>query len=516
MLPGKKYKGAEIVQIAFTRKWLIVLPCVLVGIAAMALASYLPNRYRSETLIMVVPQRVPEDYVKSTVTTRIEDRLQSISQQILSRTRLERVIQDFDLYAAERKTGIMEDIVQRMRKEIDVRVVKGEAAFRISYTSDRPETAMKVTERLASLFIDENLKDRETLAVGTNEFLEAQLQEARQKLIEHEGRIETYRKQYTGQLPSQLAANLQALQNTQLQIQTLVDSINRDRDRKAMLERMASEATLLLQAAPAPTAAEAQAGAGTAVQQLDAARRALAALELRLTPEHPDVRQMKRTIADLEAKAEAESLQAPVTAAPAPANAQDAARLLRVAEMRAEIESIGRQVAHKEEQERQLRAAAASYQGKIDAVPSRESELAELTRDYTTMQQIYQDLLAKKQNSQVAANLERRQIGEQFKILDPASLPQRPANGLQLLGLRIGGWIAGLLLGLGLVALLEYRDATLKTEEDVVRVLSLPVLALVPELQAPEARRRRFFGLRRAAALALVGGGAMLLWTLQR
>src|SRR5262249_12793809 len=150
-----------------------------------AISRVLPDRYRAETLILIVPQRVPESYVRSTVTSRIEDRLQSIGQEILSRTRLEKIIQDFNLYAAERRAGIMQDGVEQMRKDISDDVVKGDA-FRIAYVGGEPRTVMQVTDRLASLFIEENLKDRELLAEGTNEFLETQLEDARHRLIEQE------------------------------------------------------------------------------------------------------------------------------------------------------------------------------------------------------------------------------------------------------------------------------------------------------------------------------------------
>jgi uncharacterized protein involved in exopolysaccharide biosynthesis len=165
----------------------VVLPAIVIAASVAAWVRTLPNLYHSETLILVVPQRVPESYVRSTITTRIEDRLQSIAQQILSRTRLERVIQDFNLYVPERRTAIMEDIVEQMRKEIEVQVVKGDA-FRVGFTSTDARTAMRVTERLASLFIEENLRDREVLAEGTNQFLEAQLEDARRRLIENEKR----------------------------------------------------------------------------------------------------------------------------------------------------------------------------------------------------------------------------------------------------------------------------------------------------------------------------------------
>src|SRR5215472_460743 len=173
-------------------------------------------------------------------TTRIEDRLQTITQQILSRTRLERIIQDFNLYPELRKTAIMEDVVERMRASIGVQVVKGDA-FRVSFTTDDARTAMRVTERLASLFIEENLRDREVLAEGTNQFLEAQLEDARRRLVETEHKVEEYKKQYDGELPEQREANMQGLHNTEMQMQALIEAMNRDRDRRLVLERQIAD-----------------------------------------------------------------------------------------------------------------------------------------------------------------------------------------------------------------------------------------------------------------------------------
>ena len=208
-----------------------------IALATVVVAHYLPNRYRSETVILVVPQQVPESYVRSTITTKIEDRLQSISQQILSRTRLERIIQDFNLYERERQVGIMEDVVERMRsRDIKVETLKGDA-FRIAFIGDNPVTVMRVTDRLASHFIDENLRDREILAQGTSQFLTVQLEEARRRLIEQEQKLEVYRLQHSGELPSQAAGNLQQVQNLQVQVQNVVESLNRDVDRKLIIER---------------------------------------------------------------------------------------------------------------------------------------------------------------------------------------------------------------------------------------------------------------------------------------
>ena len=185
MIPGKQYSFDTLVQIARRRKWLIVAAGGADrGRRRAWIVRTLPNVYRSDTLILVVPQRVPESYVRSTVTARIEDRLQTISQQILSRTRLEQIVNDFNLYPKDAPDSeLMEDIVERMRtRDIRIDIVKGDA-FRVSYQAGDPRVAMRVTERLASLFIDESLRDREVLAEGTNQFLSTQLDEARRQLV---------------------------------------------------------------------------------------------------------------------------------------------------------------------------------------------------------------------------------------------------------------------------------------------------------------------------------------------
>jgi uncharacterized protein involved in exopolysaccharide biosynthesis len=190
VLPGKKYTPEDILRILWRHKWLIVLPLVVSSVAAFVVARRLPELYRSETLIQVIPQRIPESFVRSTVTARIEDRLGSIQQIILSRSRLERVIQEFNLYPEERKIVVMEDVVERMRtRDVSVRVERGDA-FRVSYTTGNPRVAQRVAERLGSLFIDENLRDREALAEQTSQFLDGQLEDAKRRLLEHEKKLE--------------------------------------------------------------------------------------------------------------------------------------------------------------------------------------------------------------------------------------------------------------------------------------------------------------------------------------
>lgn len=482
MLPGKAYKPEDILLILRRRIWLLLVPFAVVSAAVAAWAYKLPDRYRSETVILVVPQRVPESYVRSTITTRIEDRLQSLSQQIMSRTRLERIIQDFNLYSEERKTGIMEDVVEGMRRDINLAVVRGDA-FKINYEGDNPRTVMRVTERLASLFIEENLRDREVLAEGTNQFLEAQLEDARRQLVEHEKKLEEYRRQYAGQLPTQTESNLQVLQNSQMQVQVIAEGINRDREQRLVLERNIEDLEQQLELAAAQPTLDTT---NTLAQQLTAARAAFADAQTRYKPDHPQFKKFANLVRDLEKKV-AEQGDGDST----PRSPANDARARRLQEYRQQLELLDRSLQKKQADEQQLRKQIASYQARVEAAPTRESEMTELMRDYSTLQNQYTSLLEKKGDSKIAANLERRQIGEQFKLLDPARLPERPFSPDRK-NLNMMGMGAGLGIGLLLIGLLEYRDKSFKTDHEVMRVLSLPVLAVVPMMQSVAEKKWAF------------------------
>ena len=497
MIPGKPIDPQDLLNVF--RRWpAILIPFAVVTALSAVVVTFLPNRYRSETLILVVPQRVPEEYVRSTVTTRIEDRLKSINQQVMSRTRLEPVIKEFNLYPNELRTGLMEDVVEQMRKDIKTETIRSDA-FRISYLSDTPRTAMRVTERLASMYIDESLRDREVLADSTNQFLDSQLAAAKDRLLEHEKKLEAYKMRFSGQLPTQVQSNLQVMQNAQMQIQSLLDSLNRDRDRRLVLQSQLAEIDTSSEAAGALTA-DKEAALPPAAAELVKGRKDLDDFRRRLKDTHPDVVKQQRVVADLELKAAAESSMLALNPvdkrARLRADPVEVARLARVDQTRTEIESLGRQIQAKEQEEVRLRSVIGDYQGRVESAPARESDLTELMRDYETLQRSYTSLLTKKEEAQVSANLERHQIGEQFKILDPARLPEKPYSPNRPLFYGAGAAL-GLGMGLLLAGFLEYRDTTLKTDADVVATLMLPVLAMIPELTTPatdlvvETKRRR-------------------------
>jgi polysaccharide chain length determinant protein (PEP-CTERM system associated) len=516
VLPGRKYTPDEIFRLVRQWKWLILIPWMLISAGTVAFVRTLPDRYRSESIIQVVPQRVPENLVKSTVTAKIEERLPAISQQILSRTRLERIIQDFGLYAKERKTELMEDVVKGMRDDIHVNMVKGDA-FQVAYESNDAKTAMKVTERVASLFVEENLRDREVLAEGANQFLDSQLDDARRRLLEHEKKLEEYRQKYSGELPNQVQGNLQSLSGLEGQIQAFNESLNRDRDRRLVLERIIAEASADSSAATSvPSNREKEPEtSGSAAMQLEAAKNALEAMQLRLKPQHPDIARMRRTIRDLEKKAESEALQAPLSSGEVKStNPAEMFRQNQIKSAKMEMEILDRQMANKLESQKKLQGAIPEFQRRIAAGPARESELTALSRDYETLQKVYTNLLSKSEDARVSANLERRQIGEQFKVIDAARLPERPfsPNRPQM---NLGGVAAGLVVGFLLIGFIEYRDTSFRSEDDIVTVLALPVLATIPAILTKEDKRKAF-KVRVVVASAttfvfLCGGAAFML-----
>jgi polysaccharide chain length determinant protein (PEP-CTERM system associated) len=522
MLPGKKYKPEDLIRIAWRRRWLLAVPLGLSLVGGIVYAYSLPQRWMSSALIQVTPQQIPETYVRPTVTAKIDSRLEAMRQRILSRTKLEPIVVEFDLYAAQRQSGLMEDVISQMREsDIVTRIVKGDA-FEVSYISDDPRLAMRVTERLAGLFISESLRDREMQAEGSSQFLEAQLGEARVRLEQTERQLEAFRRTYSGQLPAQVESNLSVVSSTSMQIQNLVEAMHRDKDQRLLVQRQLADltspmATIDAPPPPPPASDPTQIASLSAADQLEQARAALRAMELRFKPEHPDILRMKRTIGELEEKAEREALQRPLSASPGMGPAvspTDRARRARVRELQNELATIDSRLAQREREVNRLQSIVAAYQARAEAAPTRESELTKLMRDYNTLTEQYASLLEKNEEAKMAADMERRQGGEQLRLLDPARLPGRPISPdrprIIMLGL-----LGGLALGVGLVGLLEYRDRSLRTDDDVMLALALPVVAIIPQMTTRSERaaiRRRRLMLSAAAVVTVLGVSALVLW----
>ena len=519
MLPGKRFSFDDIARIAWRGKWILLAPAIVTSVIAATFLRFVPDVYRADTTILVVAQRVPDIYVKSTVTSRIQDRLQSISPQILSRSRLEPIIVDLNLYPDRRQREPMEDVIAYMRSQVEVVTVRGDA-FVVGYRSESPVLAQQVTERLASLFIEENLRDRELQAENTNQFLESQLNDARKRLIEHEKRLETFRMRYAGELPTQAGNNFQAVQTLQMEAQGITDSIERDRDRRLVLERSLADLSFVPDS-PTDGTARVDTGdassRGPAATELAAAREALRAMRTRLKPEHPDVIRGERIVVELEQKARQEQAAMAAAAAGGAASASSApvsAAERRARGLRDELAQVTATVKTKETRLVKLQEQLANYRSRLDAAPARESEMTELMRDYETLQSGYRGLLAKREESKVAANLERRQIGEQFRVLDPPRRPERPYSPNRPLVQAIGTLI-GLAIGLGIIVLMQVRDQTMHKEADVLDSLDLLVLATVPRMRNAEERRshtRQVVGLS-SVAVAGIGVAIAIAWS---
>jgi uncharacterized protein involved in exopolysaccharide biosynthesis len=536
MLPGRKYTPDQILGILAKGRWIVAATVFVGAFAGLLVARSMADVHTAEVTVQVLPQRVPDAYVRPTVTSTVEERLKTIEGVIRSRTGLEQIILEYNLFPEVRATSV-DEAVTETNKALSVDPAAGPGgrrpaagqitAFRVGFAYPDREVALKVTQRLTDLLINENSRMREAAADQTSQFLQSQLADAERRLREQDQKLEAFRQRYAGRLPNQLDGNLQALQSTRLELQSLSDAIARDRDRKSVLERLYQGAAQDLEnVALAPPPAAGQSAdpnalpTGTAQQRLATARATLAQLELRLKPEHPDVKRAKSQIRDLEQQAAAETRTASAnpggeSTAPRAVSPEVQSRRERLREQREEINSLGRQIAQKEQQEVALRARLADYQARIESIPGIESEWNELTRDNNTVQESYKTLLGRSEESKISANLERRQIGEQFRKLDAPRIVDG-ANGARRIQANAGGIVLGVFAGLLIIAFREFRDTSFRTEADVMNVLSLPVLAAVPFAPtasdlARDRRHQRLLYMSAAAALTVGGVVAVYL-----
>jgi polysaccharide chain length determinant protein (PEP-CTERM system associated) len=476
MIPGKSYTPQDVLKAAWRRRWWVAVPFTVLSIAAFVFVMSLPYNYRSVATLQVLPDPVASA-MRNSAQPSVIDRLSSIGQETLTRTRLEQIINELDLYPELRRTTVMENVVFRMRSDISFQPSDRDL-FTVGFTARSPEVALTVASRLSALFLEANATERGKRTEGEAAFLGTQVEEARQKLEQQEKRIEAYRTQYTGELPTQLAANVQELNNSQLQLRSLSESLGRDRDQRLFLQRQLELArTTSADGAAVPSAARTP---GSDVDDLPAARVQLRNLEMRLTPEHPDVQRQRSLVAQLEQKAAASAVPGVAPRRTDP----------RQAEILGQIELIDRQLASRAAEEAALRARIADYKRRVDATPLRETELASLSRDYEDTKRLYSNLLQHQQEAGMAANLARKEIGDQFRIIDPARLPEKPFSPSRRNFLAVG-LLAALAASLLLAVVIEYRDSSLRTDEDVAVSLRLPVLATIPVLNRAASGRAR-------------------------
>lgn len=475
--------------ILLRRRWLLLGPA-LVGIAAgYALSLSLPEKYTSHTVVLVEQPVVGTNYVNPVVSEDLNQRLASMKEQILSRTRLQNLVEKFQLYKKDVSRVPMEVLVERLQRSIAVSSLSpmpGTQApalpgFNVDVTLGEARVAQQVCYEITSMFMEKNLRLRQQQAEDTTQFLAKQLEEAKDKLDKQDAKLAAFQTRYVGALPEDDKTTLTLLTGMTPQLEAVTQSLNQARQDKAFIESMLSQS----EASLAPLA-EGQ-NSETLEQQLGGLQKQLTSLQATETDEHPDVVKLKKEIAELQKKIE-EAAAAPQKQPTEQKPKMPVAEPSQIQQLRAQLHekevAIRLKTAEQEGLERQIKV----LQSRVQLSPKIQQELKPLTRDYQTALNFYNDLLKKRNESQMATELENRQQGEQFRVLDPPSLPERPSFPNRPL-FSIGGLGAGLVLGLGLTQLAEWRDKSMRTKRDVEMYLGVSTLVLIPWAKGKNGRK---------------------------
>lgn len=442
-------KPADVIDILFRRRWFILIPLFLTLIAGIYYAFTAPRVYQATTLVMIDPQKVPKEFVRSVVTDNAEAMLSVVYQQIASRGNIERIVEEFHLIPKNRPDLLMEDVIDSVKRKVQIKVSRdkqGTDTFSISYTDSKPVRAMEITNALASNFIEADLVERESAAAGTNTFLEGELENVRKRLIEKEDELKAYRQQFMGELPEQLGTNLSVLQGLQSQLTA----------KEANLRELKSRLSEAQELAP---------GGAADPNDIGSLRRQLAELMMRYTENHPDVTRLKNRITELENGATADGNAGQPTAG---GGSRRQNMLLR------EQAVLENQIAS-------LQSQIRIYQARVEETPKREQELVSLKRDYDNMDNLYKSLLKRKLESEISISMERKQKGEQFRVIDKAQIPKKPIEPdlkrIFMLTMAIGFGLGG-----GLAFLLEFLDSSYRRPEKVEEDFNIPVIATIPAI----------------------------------
>ena len=473
----QKIKPEQILEIILKRHWFIIIPFSIAMIIGTITAITLPRVYEAKTVILVQPQKVPSNIVQDIVSSDINARISTLSQQILSRSNLEKIIEEFNLFSgSEYEKMFPEKKVESLEKRISIKVTQGGSrnaadSFSISFRGTDPEKVMRVTNSLASSFIDENPKTSESQAIGTNLFLEDELETMRKRLMETEQQLKNYRETNMGGLPEQLNSNLSILSNLNERLTSIQAEIIDARGRLSSLKGPDNDQMVV----PEPTK-------DPELDTLNQMQDQLNVYKNRYTDNHPDVVRLKKRIAEYQEQIQKEPKKKapPVRTLPRTSLSQSFSRQRQIIRneiimLEVERDDIARQIA--------------LYKKRVEDTPKREQELQTLQRDYDNINQTYNSLLGRQLEAEIAVNMEKKQKGEQFRVLDPARLPQSPVSpDMRKLFLMV--MAAGLGIGGGLIFLLEFLDSSFKEPEEIETFLNIPVIATFPTIVS-EAEIRR-------------------------
>jgi polysaccharide chain length determinant protein (PEP-CTERM system associated) len=464
-----------------------ILPITTVGCAVLALAAalMLPKRYTSQTMVLVEQPTVSSDYVKPAITEDLNHRLASMKEQILSRTRLQPIIEKFGLYAVDRDRVHMDDLVERLRTAVTIPPIESMPGtqnrqlpgFYVNVTFDNPQIAQQICTEITSMFLEQNSREREQQASRTTSFLSRQVDEAKAKLDAQDAKLAQFKRQYLGSLPDEEQTNLSLLLGMNSQLEANTQALSRAQQDKVFNESLLGQQEANWKAAQSGQSPE------TSEQQLNALQDQLAALQARYTPEHPDVIKIQSQIDELKKR----MAQTPKTK-----NVENKAAQMAPSEppqlqqLRAKRRQDELNIADLTRRQGQIQEQIRILQGRVQASPMVEQQYKELTRNYQSALDFYNELLKKREQSAMATDLEHQQESEQFRVYDPPSLPEKPSFPKKTY-FAGGGLGAGLALGLGILFAIAVSDKAMYTGQDVELCLKVPVLALVPRLEAASA-----------------------------
>jgi len=460
-----------------------ILPLTVIGCGALGLlaAAVLPKRYTSQTLVLVDQPTVPTEYVRPVITEELNHRLASMQEQILSRTRLQPIIEKFGLYAQDRGRVHIEDLVERLRNSVTIKPLEAMAGtrndslagFHVNVTFDTALTAQQICREITSMFMEQNTRERERQASQTTSFLSGQLDEAKNKLDEQDAKLAQFKRLHLGSLPQEEQTNLSMLTGMNAQLEANTQALSRAEQDKALNESLLSQQEATWKMSQTGQNPE------TADQQLISLQDQLAALLARYTPEHPDVVKLKNQIEELKKH----MAEAPKTSGQGSGSTRASAiEPPQMQQLRAKLRQDEVSISNLTTRQSQIQDQIRQLQARIQASPVVEQQFKEITRSHQTALDFYNDLLKKHEQSAMATDLEHQQQSEQFRVLDPPSLPEKPSfpKKSYFAGGGLGG---GFVLGLGIMYLIALIDKSMHTERDVELFLRLPVLAMVPMLE---------------------------------
>jgi len=473
------------------RRWVLIAVLAVVGAPlAYGVSRFLPNKFKSQTLVIIEQPSVPQKIVESLDTSDINQRLSSMQQQILSRSRLEPIIRQFNVYPEDINRLSMDELVARLQKTIDVTPIAPMTETRagqlpgsyVAVTLGDAHHAQEVCTAITSMFIEQNLRLRQEHSEMTTQFLATELTSAKANLDEQDAKLAAFKSRHIGELPDDEQMNLNLLTGLTSQLDASTQALARAQQDKSFNESLLSQQMASWQASQTGRNPE------TLEQQLIALQARLTTLQSSYTADYPDVIKAKNDIAVLQKKiAESDD---PNKASTTNKSAKSPTEPAQIQQLRAQLHNDDLMIAAKTKEQEQIRKQIDLYQLRVQSSPAVEQQYKELTRGYQTASDSFNDLQKKLTDSQQAVNLERKQEGEQFVVLDPANLPDKPTFPNRPM-FALGGLAGGLGLGLGIAFLLEMKDSSFKTERDVEFALHLPVLAMVPEIVSAPAKNQK-------------------------